>query len=129
MNLPRWVPFATTLEESSNVRRNHGRKPGGALATRLRRAEARNLHSNRTARGADFLLGTGWNRTRARRLLHFFANHELLATELMALVLPKFPDAPAALPARRAAKHSRTNRNTRGLLSIHACGIEFGELP
>ena len=29
------------------------------------------------------------------KMLHFLANHEMLAAELMALVLLKFPDAPA----------------------------------
>jgi hypothetical protein len=45
---------------------------------------------------ADFPGLHGLEQERERgRLLHFFGNHELLATELMALALLRFPEAPA----------------------------------
>src|SRR3984957_3517221 len=64
------------------------------------------------------------------KLLLFFGNHELLATELMALVLLKFPDAPAAFrkgvlrTLREEQEHMRLY-----LERMKACGVEFGELP
>ncbi|MBM3834869.1 MAG: DUF455 family protein [Verrucomicrobia bacterium] len=64
------------------------------------------------------------------RLLHFFANHELLATELMALVLLRFPDAPAAF--RRGVLQTLKDEQVHTTLYIERmrqCGIEFGELP
>jgi uncharacterized ferritin-like protein (DUF455 family) len=64
------------------------------------------------------------------RVLHFFANHELLATELMALVLLRFPDAPA--PFRRGVFQTLRDEqlHTRLYLArMRECGIEFGELP
>ena len=64
------------------------------------------------------------------RLLHFFANHELLATELMALVLLRFPDAPRAF--RRAVLQTLRDEqeHTRLYLArMRDCGIHFGEYP
>jgi len=64
------------------------------------------------------------------RLLHFFANHELLATELMALALLRFPDAPAAF--RRGVWRTLKDEqlHTRLYLQrMRQCGIEFGQLP
>ena len=64
------------------------------------------------------------------RLLHFFANHELLATELMALVLLRFPEAPASFrrgvlqTLREEQEHIRLY-----LKRMRECGIEFGALP
>ena len=63
-------------------------------------------------------------------LLHFFANHELLATELMALVLLKFPNAPAEF--RRGIlntlreEQAHTQMYTRRMA---ACGLTFGDRP
>lgn len=64
------------------------------------------------------------------RLLHFFANHELLATELMALVLLKFPDAPAEFRAGVLRTLREEQMHTKLYLRrMQACGVEFGELP
>lgn len=64
------------------------------------------------------------------RLLHFFANHELLATELMALVLLKFPDAPAAFRKGVLETLKDEQEHTRLYMErMKSCGIEFGSIP
>jgi uncharacterized ferritin-like protein (DUF455 family) len=62
--------------------------------------------------------------------LHFFANHELLAVELMALFLLRFPEAPPAL--RRAVLHTLAEEQTHLALYLRrmaAMGVTFGSLP
>lgn len=64
------------------------------------------------------------------KLLHFFGNHELLATELMALVLLKFPEAPASF--RQGVLDTLKEEQIHTQMYMHRmkqCGIEFGELP
>lgn len=64
------------------------------------------------------------------RLLHFFANHELLATELMALVLLRFPDAPPAFRRGVLQTLRDEQEHTRLYLErMRACGLAFGDLP
>ena len=54
------------------------------------------------------------DRSRAQAL-HFFANHELLAIELMALCLLKFPDAP--VPFQKGLVHTITEEQEHLRLS------------
>ena len=62
-------------------------------------------------------------------VLHFFANHELLALELMALALLKFPDAPASF--RRGI--GETMKEEQAHLKLYMkrmeqLGVEFGDI-
>lgn len=63
-------------------------------------------------------------------MLHFLANHELLAAELMALVLLRFPNAPKEY--RAGVYEAMREEQAHALMYIRRmkdCGIAFGELP
>ncbi len=68
---------------------------------------------------------------RARgRLLHFFANHELLAIETMAYVLLRFPDAPEAFKKGVFGILQEEQRHLRSYLGrMEECGVPFGAVP
>src|SRR6185436_3334673 len=107
-------------------------QPGPALATPSAPGRPAELSFKPTGTARDSFPGTRrLEQTGERgRLLHFFANHELLATELMALVLLKFPDAPAAFRKGVLQTLKDEQEHTRLYLErMRACGIEFGELP
>ncbi|MCA9565773.1 MAG: DUF455 family protein, partial [Myxococcales bacterium] len=64
------------------------------------------------------------------RALHFFANHELLAIELMAVFLLRFPNAPAAF--RRAVAYTITEEQEHFAAyrdRMAELGVSFGEVP
>ena len=64
------------------------------------------------------------------QLLHFLANHELLATELMALVLLKFPDAPREFRQGVLVTLQEEQEHTRMYMRrMKECGVEFGQYP
>lgn len=69
--------------------------------------------------------------TRERgRLLHRFANHELLALEIMAATLLRFPDAPAAFRIGLGRTMVEEQRHLRLYLDRMATlGVGLGEIP
>ncbi|MBT4097523.1 MAG: DUF455 family protein [Gemmatimonadetes bacterium] len=63
-------------------------------------------------------------------VLHFFANHELLAAELMALVLLKFPDAPERFRRGVAQTMKDEQEHVRLYLDrMKDAGVTFGQIP
>lgn len=63
-------------------------------------------------------------------VLHFFANHELLAMELMALALLRFPDAPQGFRRGLARTILEEQKHLRLYVDrMKALGVSFGTVP
>ncbi|MCB1061634.1 MAG: DUF455 family protein [Verrucomicrobiae bacterium] len=63
-------------------------------------------------------------------LFHFFGNHELMAAELMALALLRFPDAPRAFRMGLLQTLREEQRHTLWYVRrMEECGVTFGTHP
>jgi len=127
------VLFAKTLEEKLQCPATiTDEYPGAAMETPAMPGRPKELIFKVTGTSRGEFPGTQHlEKERERgRLLHFFANHELLATELMALVLLKFPAAPAAFRKGVLETLKDEQQHTRWYVErMKATGIHFGELP
>ena len=126
------VLFATTLEEKLRTPSDiTDERPGPALTSPASPGRPKELQFKGQGSGGEFPGVHNLDKQEERgRLLHFFANHELLATELMALVLLKFPDAPTAF--RRGVLQTLKDEQEHTRLYIarmKECGIHFGDMP
>ena len=127
------VLFAETLEEKLLLGAADAQDVGRGVALVTPDAPGRPAELRVCEKGVrvDF---PGTNRLDDERqrgvLMHFLANHELLAAELMALVLLKFPEAPAEYRAGVYAAMREEQMHTQMYLRrMRECGIAFGELP
>jgi uncharacterized ferritin-like protein (DUF455 family) len=127
------ILFGTTLAEKlTSPGEVTDERPGAPLATPDAPGRPAGIQFKPHGTGRSDFPGLHRLEAAAERgkLLHFFCNHELLATELMALVLLKFPDAPTAFRRGVLRTLQDEQEHTRLYLErIRACGLEFGDLP
>ena len=128
------VLFATSLEEKLRAPGElTDERPGPALATPAAPGRPANLifKPHGTGDKSEFPGLHLLEQDRERgKLLHFFGNHELLATELMALVLLKFPDAPPAFRQGVLKTLQDEQEHTRLYMErMQNCGIALGDFP
>jgi uncharacterized ferritin-like protein (DUF455 family) len=129
----RRVLFAESLEEKLAAPDDAvtDESPGPAILTPDSPGRPPALRVARRGERADLPPEQELHREEHRAVLfHFFANHELLATELMALAILKFPDAPRAF--RRALLQTlREEQEHTRLYMQHMArgGMTFGDLP
>lgn len=125
--------FTTALEEKLHMPQQiSDHTPGSAIVTPRYpgRPEALRLDHHTRAK-IPFPSVNDLDKAQARgHVLHFFANHELLALELMALVLLRFPEAPISFRRGVLRTISEEQQHMRLYMErMASCGVEFGEIP
>ncbi|MCB1206410.1 MAG: DUF455 family protein [Verrucomicrobiae bacterium] len=119
------APLASAPDES----REQGARTVKGILTPTRPDELRFASSSKARPSLPGRPGLVDDKSRGV-LLHFFANHELLAAELMALALLKFPEAPPDFRRGLASTLREEQRHTRWYLArMKECGVTFGEYP
>lgn len=126
------ILYGTTLDEKLVVAEAlTDARPGEAVALPPRPGRPEPLRLDQARERVAFPGATELDRPGARgRVLHFFANHELLAAELMALALLRFPDAPRSFRMGLARTIADEQRHLRLYLErMRADGVALGEIP
>ena len=127
------VLFAETLEEKLFLGPMAAcdDAPGKAIVLPDAPGRPQELRLRRDGVRVDFPGTNHLDRDRERGvMLHFMANHELLAAELMALVLLRFPDAPKEY--RAGVYDAMREEQAHAMMYVRRmkdCGIAFGDLP
>lgn len=127
------VLFGTTIEEKLGFPREEiiDTQPGDPIKTPRSLTRPNHLKLREDGVRANHPKASKLIDERERgRLLHFFGNHELLATELMALAILKFPDAPQSF--RQGLLETLKDEQIHTRIYMHRmqqCGVDFGELP
>lgn len=132
----RTIVFGDTLADKLvEIADLSDRRPGSGVEVPRAPGRPRALsfpdEGSRRSRGGKFPGADALQREVERgRALHFFANHELLALELMALTLLRFPQAPANFRRRTVTTMREEQKHLRAYLArMQALGVEFGEIP
>jgi uncharacterized ferritin-like protein (DUF455 family) len=126
------VLFGSTLEEKLLLADDlTDARPGPAIEVPRAPGRPPRLRFERARARTDFPGRGQLDRPEARGVaLHFFANHELLAMELMALVLLRFPDAPATFRLGLARTIGEEQAHLRLYRArMESLGVTLGDVP
>jgi uncharacterized ferritin-like protein (DUF455 family) len=125
--------FGTTLEEKLSSAEESAEitaTPSPLLVSDIPSFPGRPLHLSKPGKASFPSLNKLHEPSVRGEVLHFFANHELLAMELMALMLLRFPEAPLEFRQGIVRTIGEEQSHLKLYISrMKELGVSFGDLP